>query len=332
MIKKIIISLLISLLMLNIYNYINQNNYTVQAGIKKGSIQKDFSYTQNVQLPDFTYDRIVSNRNVTINNSVVIGSEVIGREVRGGTFPPYYEFRGYRNAGTVTTTQTSLNYLGTVFVGVSTSEFSEGDVTIVISQNVYERQFEQVNTTINTTQLVAQYVEVVDPIVVDLDGNGKPDVSQGINTPHNFFDKSRAVLFDINADGVKDLMEWIGPNDGLLIFFKNDEFTSDVDGFNLMSNAYGFVNGYEKMFEMFDFNKDRILDKSEFSQMYIWQDKNQDAKVQKDELITLEQLGIEKIVLSYGENNMESVMYKKDGSIVKTWQWWPSVYFGIGNK
>ncbi len=127
-------------------------------------------------------------------------------------------------------------------------------------------------------------------------------------------------------------MEWIGPNDGLLIFFKNDEFTSDVDGFNLMSNAYGFVNGYEKMFEMFDFNKDRILDKSEFSQMYIWQDKNQDAKVQKNELITLEQLGIEKIVLSYGENEMESVMYKKDGSIVKTWQWWPSVYFGIGNK
>jgi hypothetical protein len=317
--------------MLNIYNFINQNNYTVQAGIKKGSIQKDFSYTQNIQLPDFTYDRI-SNRNVTINNSVVIGSEVIGREVRAGSFPPYYEFIGYRNAGTVTTTQTSLNYLGTVFVGVNTSEFSEGDVTIVISQNVYERQFEQVNTTINTTQLVAQYVEVVDPIVVDLDGNGKPDVSQGINTPHNFFDKSRAVLFDINADGVKDLMEWIGPNDGLLIFFKNDEFTSDVDGFNLMSNAYGFVNGYEKMFEMFDFNKDRILDKSEFSQMYIWQDKNQDAKVQKDELITLEQLGIEKIVLSYGENNMESIMYKKDGSIVKTWQWWPSVYFGIGNK
>jgi hypothetical protein len=318
--------------MLNIYNYINQNNYTVQAGIKKGSIQKDFSYTQNVQLPDFTYDKIVSNRNVTINNSVVIGSEVIGTEVRGGYFDPYYEFRGYRNAGTVTTTQTSLNYLGTVFVGVNTSEFSEGDVTIVTSQNVYERQFEQVNTTINTDQLVAQYVEVRDPIVVDLDGNGKPDVSQGINTPHNFFDKSRAVLFDINADGVKDLMEWIGPNDGLLIFFKNDEFSSEVDGFNLMSNAYGFVNGYEKMFEMFDFNKDRILDKSEMGQMYIWQDKNQDAKVQKDELITLEQLGIEKIVLSYGANKMESVMYKKDGSIVKTWQWWPSVYFGIGNK
>lgn len=332
MIKRIIISLLISILMLNIYNYINQNNYTVQAGIKKGSIQKDFSYTQNVQLPDFTYDKIVSNRNVTINNSVVIGSEVIGTEVRGGYFDPYYEFRGYRNAGTVTTTQTSLNYLGTVFVGVNTSEFSEGDVTIVTSQNVYERQFEQVNTTINTDQLVAQYVEVRDPIVVDLDGNGKPDVSQGINTPHNFFDKSRAVLFDINADGVKDLMEWIGPNDGLLIFFKNDEFSSEVDGFNLMSNAYGFVNGYEKMFEMFDFNKDRILDKSEMGQMYIWQDKNQDAKVQKDELITLEQLGIEKIVLSYGANKMESVMYKKDGSIVKTWQWWPSVYFGIGNK
>ncbi|MGB9637831.1 MAG: hypothetical protein ACPL1F_00840, partial [bacterium] len=137
---------------------------------------------------------------------------------------------------------------------------------------------------------------------------------------------------DINADGVKDLMEWIGPNDGLLIFFKNDKYTEEVDGFNLMSNAFGFANGFEKLFEMFDANKDRVIDKSEMSQLYVWQDKNQDAKVQKDELITLEKLGVSKIVLSYGQDKMESVMYKEDGSIIKTWQWWPSVYWGIGNK
>jgi hypothetical protein len=321
MIKKIIISLLISLLMLNIYNFINQNNYTVQAGIKKGSIQKDFSYTQNVKLPDFHYNTIIAVNQQISNNFIFFGFSAnpstwfISRNFTGSTF---------REVG--------LNVYRDVFLGA----INEGDVTINQFRDEYEHLLVQ------TDHFVDNYGYTVspppppppadDPIVVDLDGNGKPDVSQGINTPHNFFDKSRAVLFDINADGVKDLMEWIGPNDGLLIFFKNDEFSSDVDGFNLMSNAYGFVNGYEKMFEMFDFNKDRILDKSEFSQMYIWQDKNQDAKVQKDELITLEQLGIEKIVLSYGENKMESVMYKKDGSIVKTWQWWPSVYFGIGNK
>ncbi len=171
-----------------------------------------------------------------------------------------------------------------------------------------------------------------DPIVVDLDLNGVPDVSKGINTPHNFFDKSRAVLFDINADGVKDLMEWIGPNDGLLIFFKNDKYTEEVDGFNLMSNAFGFENGFEKLFEMFDINKDRVIDKTEMEGLYVWQDKNQDAKVQKNELIKLQDLKINKIVLSYGENKMESVMYKEDGSIIKTWQWWPSVYWGIANK
>ena len=219
-----------------------------------------------------------------------------------------------------------------VYRDVLLGSIVEGDLTINQYRDEYEHLLSRTDHFVDNYGYTVEPPPPSDPVIVDLDGNGIPDVSKGINTPHNFFDKTRAKLFDINADGVKDLMEWIGPNDGLIIFFKNDQFTEDVDGFNLMSNAYGFVNGYEKMFEMFDFNKDRIIDKSEMSSMYIWQDKNQDAKVQKDELITMEQLKIDKIVLSYGEDKMESVLYKEDGSILKTWQWWPSTYFGIGNK
>ncbi|MGC8814679.1 MAG: hypothetical protein ACP5O4_00500 [bacterium] len=319
--KKLIITLLIAMIAITSYIISPIEPNIAIAGIKKGAEKPQFSYTQNVKLPDFHYNTIVS-----ITNSITTTEYQRAIIVMGGHFDPYktdYRYEGRRYNGT-TSREIGLNVYQNVLVG----SINEGDVIINQYQDKYQHLIEQTNYYTD----VYSYVLVVDPIVVDLDSNGVPDVAKGINTPHNFFDKSRAKLFDINADGVKDLMEWIGPNDGLLIFFKNDKYTEEVDGFNLMSNAFGFANGFEKLFEMFDANKDRVIDKSEMSQLYVWQDKNQDAKVQKDELITLEKLGVSKIVLSYGQDKMESVMYKEDGSIIKTWQWWPSVHWGIGNK
>jgi len=290
------------------------------AGIKKGVEKPQFSYTQNIKLPDFHYNTI----------AMVSESHTAVYNWRGFSENPTTWFEGSVFTGT------TYNEIGViVHQNVYLGSINEGDVTINQYQDQYEHLLAQINHYIDNygyTTSPPPPPPPRDPIVVDLDLNGVPDVSKGINTPHNFFDKSRAVLFDINADGVKDLMEWIGPNDGLLIFFKNDKYTEEVDGFNLMSNAFGFENGFEKLFEMFDINKDRVIDKTEMEGLYVWQDKNQDAKVQKNELIKLQDLKINKIVLSYGENKMESVMYKEDGSIIKTWQWWPSVYWGIANK
>ncbi len=316
--RKLILIILIAVIGVATYIITPIEPNTAIAGIKKGTEKPQFSYTQNVKLPDFHYNTIVS----------VSESRTSVYHWRGESDNPSTWFEGSVFRGT-TYNQVGLIVHQNVFVG----SIQEADVTINQYQDQYEHLLAQINHYIdNYGYTTPPPPPPADPIVVDLDLNGVPDVSKGINTPHDFFDKSRAKLFDLNADGVKDLMEWIGPKDGLLIFFKNDKFTEEVDGFNLMSNAFGFENGYEKLFEMFDANKDKIIDKTEMGQLYIWQDKNQDAKVQKNELIKLEDLKIDKIVLSYGENKMESVMYKENGEIIKTWQWWPSIYWGIANK
>ncbi len=318
--RKIILTLLIAMIGIATYIIAPIEPNIAIAGIKKGVEKPQFSYTQNIKLPDFHYNTI----------AMVSESHTAVYNWRGFSENPTTWFEGSVFTGT------TYNEIGViVHQNVYLGSINEGDVTINQYQDQYEHLLAQINHYIDNygyTTSPPPPPRRRDPIVVDLDLNGVPDVSKGINTPHNFFDKSRAVLFDINADGVKDLMEWIGPNDGLLIFFKNDKYTEEVDGFNLMSNAFGFENGFEKLFEMFDINKDRVIDKTEMEGLYVWQDKNQDAKVQKNELIKLQDLKINKIVLSYGENKMESVMYKEDGSIIKTWQWWPSVYWGIANK
>lgn len=318
--RKIILTLLIAMIGIATYIIAPIEPNIAIAGIKKGVEKPQFSYTQNIKLPDFHYNTI----------AMVSESHTAVYNWRGFSENPTTWFEGSVFTGT------TYNEIGViVHQNVYLGSINEGDVTINQYQDQYEHLLAQINHYIDNygyTTSPPPPPPPSDPIVVDLDLNGVPDVSKGINTPHNFFDKSRAVLFDINADGVKDLMEWIGPNDGLLIFFKNDKYTEEVDGFNLMSNAFGFENGFEKLFEMFDINKDRVIDKTEMEGLYVWQDKNQDAKVQKNELIKLQDLKINKIVLSYGENKMESVMYKEDGSIIKTWQWWPSVYWGIANK
>ena len=60
-------------MILNVYNYTNQNSYVAQAGIKKGNIEKNFQYTQNVKLPDFHYNTIVSVVEDVSNNFIFFG-------------------------------------------------------------------------------------------------------------------------------------------------------------------------------------------------------------------------------------------------------------------
>ncbi|MFN3995172.1 MAG: hypothetical protein ACK4GR_01405 [bacterium] len=220
-----------------------------------------------------------------------------------------------------------IRYLGqsvsttTTFLRTDVFTNDEGDVTVVSLRDVIQKDV-----------FITDRYEYHDPLIIDLDRNGVPDVSGGINLAKNSFDKSRAKLFDLNADGIKDFVEWIGPNDGLIIFFENNKIKEDVNGFNLMSNAFGYKNGFEKLAENFDFNKDGKITGEELENLYIWRDLNQDAKVQKNELITFKQVGITEVGVVYGEKSLEGYAKTKDGELIKVWQWWPSIEWGIANK
>lgn len=273
------------------------------AGIKKGEININTTITIDVRLPDFIITNNLPRREVVEGS----GSE---RQFVGTTVD-----------------------INRVFLRTDINVSQEGDVIIRSFQDVYREDV------ITTDYYVAfdpppppPPTDGGDPLIIDLDSNNIPDVSQGINTPKNSFDKSRAKLFDLNADKIKDFVEWIGPNDGLIIFFENDRFKEEVSGFNLMSNAFGYRNGFEKLAENFDFDKDGKITGSELDNLYIWQDKNQDAKVQKNELLTFEKLGVTELGTVYTEKMMEGYAKTKDGKIIKVWQWWPSVQWGISKK
>jgi len=55
------------------------------------------------------------------------------------------------------------------------------------------------------------------PIVLDMDGDGKLEASNGEWITHEMVvTAEKLVTFDMNADGFDELTEWVGPNDGLL--------------------------------------------------------------------------------------------------------------------
>lgn len=158
------------------------------------------------------------------------------------------------------------------------------------------------------------------PIIIDLDGNGKPDVTKGEWLPHapKFFAKKTA-LFDITGDGKVEFMEWLGPKDGLLVL---PELNGDVkNGHNLFGTAGGYKDGYAKMALNLDFDENGWIEKEELAGLYIWRDKNGDAQAQKKELKKIQLYGIKKI--SVHHDKFSSICYM-NGKKTKTWDWWPA--------
>ncbi len=160
---------------------------------------------------------------------------------------------------------------------------------------------------------------MVSPIVLDLDGDGVLQASDGRWLPHPDYWSSNINLFDINDDGIKEIMEWVGPADGLLI---NTVSVSEVSltGANLFGDSDGWPNGYEKL-RTRDLNHDGVLQGSELDNLYVWQDLNQDAITQPSEVSTLAAREITSISLSH--DRLRSTM-TMNGQSRAVWDWYPN--------
>ena len=129
-----------------------------------------------------------------------------------------------------------------------------------------------------------------DPLVLDLD-------SDGIETTP----ADGSVLFDHNADNQKTATGWIAPDDGLLVLDRNGNGTIDngreLFGDNtLKNNGELATNGFDALADL-DANQDGLVDinDTEFANLRVWQDLNQDGISQNNELFTLDQLNIQSI-------------------------------------
>lgn len=158
------------------------------------------------------------------------------------------------------------------------------------------------------------------PLVLDMDGDKAIEASGGEWLPHLYENGNRLVEFDMNGDNFVDLCEWVGPNDGLLIVYKNQ---AEVSGNDLFGNAGGYDHGYEKL-SLLDKNGDSQLTGEELATLSVWQDANSDAKADKGEVKTVKELGITMISLSYDRDVVSHFM--QNGQQKMMVDWFPSLF------
>lgn len=161
------------------------------------------------------------------------------------------------------------------------------------------------------------------PIVLDLDADGVLQASEGRWLPHPGNWSETLRLFDINADGMVELIEWVGPNDGLLVQHYIEGRVA-LNGSNLFGDMDGYLSGFQKLAQ-YDFDINGVIEGEELNGLSVWQDSNQDALVDEGEIHNLEALTITSISLDH--NEFQGSYQTAEGTQV-LWDWYPNVLSG----
>ncbi|EFO34067.1 proprotein convertase P [Roseibium sp. TrichSKD4] len=161
----------------------------------------------------------------------------------------------------------------------------------------------------------------VDPLVLDLDGDGVELTSFSDNY----------LFFDIDNDGHLERTGWVAPDDAMLVHDLDGNGRID-DITETLSEYYGAASGtgaiYGSSFEALttlDSNGDGVVDQadSQYAALRLWQDANQNGQTDEGELVTLVDAGVTLLSLSdeadgafVGGNEVKSnsTYTKSDGS------------------
>ena len=143
--------------------------------------------------------------------------------------------------------------------------------------------------TVSTYFLGAHVAGRSDPLVLDLDGDGIETVGVNATNP---------IYFDHDGLGVQTSSGWVKSDDGFLVLDRNGNGTID-NGTELFGDATPLVGG-GKAADGFaalaqeDSNADGKVDSldSNWSNLRVWRDLNQDGVSQSGELFTLNSLNI----------------------------------------
>lgn len=248
------------------------------------------------------YTNLGCNTGGTFGANLLAGGEVFLSPVLGYT---YYK-----------TTSTSSSWKGTAQMKT-------------LSGDVVNRWTDNNKATYYTDHYLAQVNDVVIgsatilcPIILDVTGIGKPDVSHDNHLPHfPAFYQDKVTFFDWMGVGQRELTEWVGPNSGILVIpDKNGNVTSALQFFG---SPGGWQNGYEKLEALYDKRHTGVVTADELQGVAVWINKAGDGIVHPGEIVSLESLGI--TAISAVHKNYESWYQLKDGTKRKTWDWWPTV-------
>ncbi len=156
----------------------------------------------------------------------------------------------------------------------------------------------------------------VSPLVLDMTGSGKLEASNGQYLPHSDVDFKNTIVADFYGDGFEIAMEWVGPNDGLLVAPKAD---GTVDMSCLFGTAGGYDTGYEKLSLYADANG--IVKGDVLKGLAVWQDKNGNGIADAGEVTSCTELGITSI---NAKHKAFVSSFEMNGKTQKMWDWWPS--------
>jgi hypothetical protein len=172
------------------------------------------------------------------------------------------------------------------------------------------------------------------PILLDMDGNGKADVKNGEWKPHAGKGDigAKKINFDLNGDGKKELTEWTGGKDGLLLKLNDKQAQAyqkngslEVSGKELYGDQGGkYKDGYEKMRKLSDADGNGKLSGDELKNHYVWMDKDRDGTVDKGEMRTAQKAGITSVNATH--NGDYQSQFEMNGEKRKTWDWWPTTW------
>ncbi len=154
-------------------------------------------------------------------------------------------------------------------------------------------------TAITNTDIVA-YSNAIDPLILDLDGNG--------------FNLAAAAHFDLDHDGTPDHLGWPGAGDGMLVA-DLDHSGAIENGNEVFSPEFGEGGHKDSLAALttYDSNGDGKItaDDTGFGDLQVWQDLNGDGVTDAGELSGLADLGIVEIDLGADE-----VDWSEDGQHV----------------
>lgn len=231
--------------------------------------------------------------------------------------------------GTETNNYQDISATGEAGVDYVTGDSSDpsdwvalNDVTVTVTNTTDIVNFIDSITTEFGNDVTMWQVEVsrlISPLLLDLDGNGAIEASNGNWLPHSKVDKKRLAVFDFYGDKFPVMMEWPGPNDGILCAPKAD---GSIDGTRMFGTATGFANGYEAL-RARDANNDGVISGAELEGLAVWTDLNSDAKPQAGEVKSLGEMGITELSVNH-KKYVSS--FKMNGQNQRMFDWWPLTF------
>ncbi|MHB8137702.1 MAG: hypothetical protein ACYDGO_04860 [Smithellaceae bacterium] len=131
----------------------------------------------------------------------------------------------------------------------------------------------------------------------------------------------KPIMFDYNGNGIRNNTGWTRPDDGIIVFDRNANGTIDngreLFGIFTPLNTGGTAADGFAALKQEDSNSDGIIEQldANWHKLRIWRDMNQDGISQKEELFTMDELGIK----SFNNTQIKETQLLSNGNgIIRT--------------